>query len=70
MLKENSRHYQDDSSHIQTGTGKLHQLHGNFISHLSHEIDLLRVMLKQDVVFIWDVMTNLSSRRPRCCRNS
>ena len=36
---------------------------GNFIPHLSHHVEPLRVMLKQDVVFHWDQMANDSFQK-------
>ena len=36
---------------------------GNFVPHLSHHMKPLRVMLKQDEVFHWDEMANLSFQR-------
>ena len=31
---------------------------GSFVPHLSHHMEPLRVMLKQDMVFYWDQMAN------------
>ena len=36
---------------------------GNFIPHLFHHTKPLRAMLKQDAVFHWDEMANLSFHR-------
>ena len=35
----------------------------NFVPHLSHHTELLRAMLKQDVLFNWDPMANDSFQR-------
>ena len=36
---------------------------GNFVPHLSHHMEPIRVMLKQDMVFHWDQMAKACSRR-------
>ena len=36
---------------------------GNFVPHLSHLMEPLRAMLKQDIVFHWDQMENDSFQR-------
>ena len=36
---------------------------GNFIPHLFHHTELIRAMLKQDVVFHWDQMANSSFQK-------
>ena len=36
---------------------------GNFVPHLSHHMELLRAMLKQDALFNWDPMANDSFQR-------
>ena len=36
---------------------------GNFVPHLSHHMEPLRAMLKQDAIFHWDQMTNDSFQK-------
>ena len=47
---------------------------GNFIPHLSHHMETLRAILKQEAVFHWDQMSNgkfkLSENQGLDCQNS